>query len=199
MIVCDKILCQYVEDLAELASNSADVYPVDRKFLLGHMQEIVAFNPREFVLCNLSTQPELYTTQLFVCLPEVWNELTHDDILEIAESITGTMPYFSLIKFVYKFLEIDIIEQVLATRRVSSSKALQDSIMDYVHSQGGSFIKSELDFESFHDGFIEVDIDNWKQIKQKLLLDPRVKPATTTDEETANYLGSVVVRFVIKD
>jgi hypothetical protein len=182
----------YVIDLAVLAIKKSKIHPVDRRFLNNHLKEILSIDAKEFVYYNLELENDLYTTRLFACLPEVWENITLDELLEISSKFTNVFSYFTLIKFTYKYLEIDIISQILQTKQIQESKFYLDQILEYLELQWNVLIKSESDLEDFEDGFIEVNYDEWIYIKQRFLIDKRIKPALTTYDEAHKYFQKVI-------
>lgn len=189
MLTCSNTkIRQLVEDLSDRSSREATIFPIDREFVLGYLNIIQKLNAVEFLFCNLELMDSLYVNQLFVCLPEVWQKITVDDISEILESFTRVYSYYSLLKFTYKYLEIDIINLILESRKVNESKSYRAEIISYLKSQWNVLIKSPGDLEDFRDGFIEVNYDEWMYIKQRLLVDARVLPALIDFDEMEQYI-----------
>jgi hypothetical protein len=61
-------------------------------------------------------------------------------------------------------------------------------VIDYLHRQWNVLIKSEETMMDFEEGFIDVDYQEWMDIKQKFLMDKRVKPALLTYPEMEKYV-----------
>ncbi|MCO6493643.1 MAG: hypothetical protein J5I98_34805 [Phaeodactylibacter sp.] len=165
--------------LAELlwkrSGKEARFYPVDRPFLEQYLDQIKAANPAEFVSYNLATYPSLYSTQLFVCLPELWEELSVDDMLRIIESFNSEQPFYSLILFTYKYLQVDILRLLLEAPKVSELNKLK--IKNFLKSQYPHLILQEEELEDFEGDGLGIHLDDWVYTRQKLLTDDRIKPA----------------------
>src|ERR1700748_322312 len=111
MKTCDNpSLKEFILDLCDDAGLHAENYPVDRQFILNHLTEIQLFDSVEFLFYNFELLSSLYVNQLFFCLPEAWENISVDNIQEMVESFTHVYPYYSLLQFAYKYLEIDIID-----------------------------------------------------------------------------------------
>ena len=189
MLYCnDSHLKKLVFELSEKSENEAKIYPIDRAFLEPYLTRIRLFNETTFLFCNLELMDSLYVNQLFVCLPEVWEDVTVDDLKEFIESFTHITPYYSLLKFTYKYLEIDIIDLILNSGKISTSPKFEIEIIAYLKSQWNVLIKSSGDLEDFSNGFIDVDYSSWIYIKQKLLIDNRIKPAVLDLYEMKKYI-----------
>ena len=165
--------------LAELlwkkSGREARFYPVDRPFLEQYIDQIKAVNPKEFICFYLVSYPSLYSTQLFVCLPELWEELSVDDLLNIIESFDSEQSFYSLILFTYKFLQINILHLILESPNVSDLK--KQKIKGFLKSQYPNLILQEEELEDFEQGGLGAHLNNWVYPRQKLLTDERVKPA----------------------
>lgn len=151
----------YVIDLAVLAIKKSKIHPVDREFLKGHLNVILSIDPKLFIYYNLELENDLYSTQLFACLPEIWRNITLDDLLDISEDLTNVLSYFTLLKFTYKYIELDIINPILNSPNILKSEFFRQQIMEYLELQWNVLIKSESDWEDFKDGFIDVDYNEW--------------------------------------
>jgi hypothetical protein len=191
----DNKINNYVIDLAVLAIKKSKIHPVDREFLSGQLEQILSIQSNKFIYHNLELENDLYTTLLFACLPEVWKKITLDEVIRMSEKFTNVFSYFTLIKFTYKYIEIDIIEHILNTKNVKHSQAFLHGIIDYLECQWNVLVKSESDLEDFRDGFIDVDYEEWLKIKQRFLLDKTVKPAYTSYKEIKGYINQLVTNW----
>lgn len=186
----DEIL-DFVLELSDDSAKYSRIYPVDRSFLESRLDRILSTDAKYFVFFNLDILPNLYVGRLFACLPEVWQKLSFNDILEMAENFTNVQAYFKLILFTYKYVEIDIISSVISTKQVKYSHYISDHIKSYLELQWNNLIKSESDYEDFSDGFIDVDYNEWLHIKQRFLLDKRVKPALKEYGDLKGYIQEI--------
>ena len=165
--------------LAELlwkrSGKEARFYPVDRPFLEPYLDQIEAVDPAGFIRHNLATYPSLYATQLFVCLPELWEEISVDDIIKIIESFNSEQPFYSFILFTYKYLQLDMLHLILESARVSDLK--RQKIKAFLKTQYPNLILQEEELEDFEPDGLGVQLGDWVYARQKLLTDERVKPA----------------------
>lgn len=167
------------KNLAELlwkrSGKEARFYPVDRHFLQPYLGQIKAVNPVGFVRYNLATYPGLYTTQLFVCLPEVWEEISVDDIIKIIEGFNSEQPFYSFILFTYKYLQVDMLHLILESARVPDLK--KQKIKGFLKVQYPNLILQDEELEDFEPDGLGVQLSDWVYARQRLLTDERVKPA----------------------
>ena len=112
IILNDKVE-RYVRKLAEDSQNESQIFPVDRMFLESRLAEIMSLDSLSFLYYNFELVNDTYVTQVFVCLPEVWTDVSLKDLIEMSDNFTNVQSYFTLLKFTYKYIEIDIIEIVL--------------------------------------------------------------------------------------
>lgn len=191
-LILDDKLESYVRLLAKQAPDESEIFPIGRNFLEKRLGEIQSFNAVSFLFYNFEMVNDLYVTQLLACLPEIWTDIKLDDLITLSENFTNVFSYYTLIKYTYKYIEIDIIEIVL---NIVAKKNRDDfkSVIEYLHKQWNVLIKSAETTMDFEDGFIDVDYQQWMNIKQNFLMDKRVKPALLTCTEVEKY----VRRFVI--
>ncbi|MCB0596428.1 MAG: hypothetical protein H6557_16385 [Lewinellaceae bacterium] len=163
------------EQLWQKSSQEARFYPVDRPFLKPYLDQIKAVDPAGFVSHNLTTYSGLYATQLLTCLPELWEALTVDDIVEVIESFHSEQPFYSFILFTYKYLQVDMLRLILESPTVSDLK--KQKIKGFLKAQYPHLILQEDEWEDFEDGALGIGLDDWVYARQKLLTDARVRPA----------------------
>ena len=172
-------ISKQTKNLAELlwkrSGKEARFYPVDRPFLEQYLDQIKAVDPAAFVSYNLVTYPSLYSTQMFVCLPELWEELSVDDILRIIENFNTEQPFYSLILFTYKYLQVDILHFILESPKLSELK--KQKIRSFLKTQYQHLILQEEELEDFEKDGLGIHLEDWIYARQKLLTDERVKPA----------------------
>jgi hypothetical protein len=183
----DKGIIELSSMLHERALLQAECFPVDRYFLQQYIDDILSFDKNEFILHNLESCSNTYTAQLFLCLPELWEDISVDEILEISKKFTNIFSYYTLIEFTHRYIEINIIE--LLVQIPSLPKKIKDNIVDYlITSFYPNLIKTEGDYLFFKEGLYGVKEEVWLYIKQRLLIDKRIKPAITSVEEMAEYV-----------
>jgi hypothetical protein len=176
--------------LEKRAGLEAECFPVDRYFLQQYLDRILSVDRNDFLLCNLERVNNTYTVQLLLCLPELWEDISVDEILDIIKQFTNIFSYYSIIEFTHKYLEINIIELLL--QMPSVSKEIKDNILDYLTSSlYPNLIKTEGDELFFREKLYGIEEDAWIYTKQRLLLDKRVKPAVTSLDEITKYVKSL--------
>lgn len=177
--------------LEKKASNEAECYPVDRYFLINYLDDILSVNRNDFLLCNLERVNNTYTVQLLLCLPELWEDITLEEIMTIVKQFTNVFSYYSLIEFTHKYVEVNIIEVILNMQEVS--KSIKNNIIDYlISSLYPNLIKGDGDEIFFEEGLYGVQKEDWIYAKQRLLIDKKVKPAITDLSELKKYVDSLI-------
>ncbi|MFT4015811.1 MAG: hypothetical protein QM668_02510 [Agriterribacter sp.] len=188
----NKRILDFCDLLQRKASIEASCFPVDRYFLNPYLNDILSIDSREFLFCNLERGSNTYTTQLLLCLPELWEDLLIDDIIDIIKRFTNIFSYYTLIQFTYKYIEINIIDLILSKKETDISSEIRLNIIDYLKSsQYLNLVKNEGDYFFFEEDLYGVTLEPWVYIKQKLLLDGRVKPAFKDVQNVYNYVMSL--------
>jgi len=178
----------YVLNLSNQAETNSRIYPVDREFLEPFLEKILSMDSVEFIFYNIELDDMLYPIQVLACLPEIWQVITLDNLLEMSQYFTKPMSYYTLIKFTYKYIEIDIIDEIMKSKHVQNSPYYLHNIIEYLNTQWNVLFKTKQDLEDFTNGFIHVDYKEWIFVKQKFLIDKRVSPATTDYDSTYNRI-----------
>lgn len=167
----------YSVSLVEKAMDESRFFPVDREFVMQHLEEILSFDKKDFLLVNLEFESFSYVGQLMVCLPEVWEEISVNDLLVISASFGNAFAYYNLFKFCYKYIEVNVADVMMKAAYKSENvglfiKALKESLRTV-----RTFVKNDGDLEDFEDGSLNIDLAVWLKIKEQLLIDKRVNPA----------------------
>jgi len=173
--------------LEERAKVEAECFPVDRHFLQKHINEIFSLDQKEFIFFNLERGSNTYTVQLLLCLPELWEFISADELLEMPKRFTNIFSFYTLIEFTHKFIEINIIEAILRIPEISGD--IKKNITDYLI--GGWFfnlVKTDGDLLFFEEGLYGVSEDVWWPFKEKFLADNRILPAAISIDEMAFYV-----------
>jgi hypothetical protein len=178
------------ESLAFRSLSESAYFPADRAFMQKNISDILAVNKLDFILYNLERVSNTYTIKLFVCLPELWEDIDLDDIITLINSFTNTFSYYSLIEFTYKFLEINLIDFIMSMEKTSVE--LKRDLKRHLKSQYPYLIKDEEDYFLFQKKIFG-DIESFRNIKERLLLDNRVKPALQSFDELKQYVEYIIV------
>ncbi len=85
-----------------------------------------------------------------MCLPELWIDITLDEVLRIASNFSNSFSFYALITFTYKYIETDIFQEILVLPIVKSK--FDVAIKQYMQTQYPNFLKTESDYLFFEDG-----------------------------------------------
>jgi hypothetical protein len=181
-----------VKELSHLIafkSNTEAVYfPIDRAFLKNYIRDILTVNKSDFLLCNLERGEITYSVMLLACLPELWEDIDTDDIVNIINKFTNQFSYYALVQFSYKFLEIDLIDLIMKMKTISPE--IKSDLKRFLESQYPNLIKYENDFFLFQENIFP-GLGSWVYIKQRLLLDKRIQPALQYLDELNQYVENL--------
>lgn len=184
-------ILEFCDMLEKKAAIEAECFPVDKYFLQQYLKVILSFDRSKFILYNLERGSNTYTVQLLLCLPELWEDISLDELLIIIGQFTNVFSYYSLIQFTHRYVEINIIEIILGMPSIK--KEIKNNIIDYlISSFYPNLIKSDGDELFFKEGLYGVQEDDWVYARQRLLVDKRVKPALTDLEELHRYVETLV-------
>ncbi len=124
-----------------------------------------------------------------LCLPDLWNDITVDEIIELIGNFSNSFSYYSLIYFTYRYVEIDIISEIFNLSSLTYD--IRIAIATYVKSQYPNFLKDESDYLFFEKDVYGMQNEDWMYIKQKLLVDGRVEPALKSLNELKYYIDKL--------
>lgn len=170
------------------ARHEAEYHPIDRFYIEKYINKIKQFEKRSFLLQNF-TYGLLYSVQLMICLPDIWREVTMNDVNWLLRKFRKEDAYYSLILFMYKYIEIDIVEYIFKGEIVSD--LMKQNIKSFFLNQYFNLYKNEYEITIFEEGLIGIDGKDWEYVKQVFLLDSRISPVTKSPEELRNYFDSV--------
>lgn len=161
----------------------SNYHPIDRFFIIkkGYLNDIKKFNSLDFILYNLEKTPNTYSEQLLLCLPELWDDIGFNEIVLLMERFTSSFSFYAFIRFIYKYLELDILDIVLINSSINLK--FKKDILNYFKNIISTFYKDEDDYLVFEENLLGVDIGKWNYIKQKLLLNERIKPFEMSQQE----------------
>lgn len=177
----------YIKELSEDLSISSfhhveHYFPIDRFFIEKYdfLEKIKQVDALAFLFCNLEKVNPTYTVQLMLCLPELWEEMTYEDLLNLIESFTNSFSFYAFIEFTYKYLEIDLLSEIFDNPNVDL-KFKKDCI-GYFPGIIATFYLDEDDHRAFNENLMGIHINDWNYVKQKLLVSKRIKPALSPKE-----------------
>lgn len=186
----------FVIFLVKNAQEKSGYFPVDRYFLEPLIDRILSYRSIDIIYYTIELTSSLFASQFFLCLPELWDDITFDELLIICERFDKSGSFDTMIKFTYKYLEIDILNaSFFKVVREKSPVILQD-IRLYLQLQYNVLVKTDWEIEEYlNDEELGVNYDRWLYLKQRFLLDKRVKPALTDVEEFKRYIDVLIKRI----
>lgn len=170
----------------QIAINSTkeevDYFPIDRFFIekKGYLDKILSVNYLEFLLCNFENVNPTYTVQLFVCLPELWEKVTHRDIISLIENFTNSFSFYSLIEYTYKYLRIDIFDEIFLNDNIDVIYK-QDCIRFSLNTIASLYL-DENDYQEFEENLLGINLAQIKNIQDKFKNDDKFKKAIPEKE-----------------
>lgn len=173
---------------ADCLENS-EHFPVDRYFIKKYLSQILEYDKIEFIASAFNLNNQTFSVHLMLCLPELWDEITYSDIIDILKQLDSEIAIFSMIEFTYKYVEINIIDDCFNSKYVNTN--LQISVKSYLKSQYNNLYKSEFDYLCYNEGIWGVTIDEWQYIKQKILLDERILPCLESVSDLMKYVTAL--------
>jgi hypothetical protein len=166
--------------ISQSASEQSEFHPINRRFLEPYVDELIAMQSKDLLFYNLETKPPLYSIYFMLSLPEIWERISVDDIVDMINRFDCVLSYQSLIEFTYKYIEIDIFPLVLSSNNFKSK--FQNSLIEAVKNMYLNYFKDEEDYFFFEKDLIGVPLERWAYIKQLFLLDTRIRPAVESSE-----------------
>lgn len=174
-------ISETVKDLSEDISISAfhhveHYFPVDRFFIekYNFITDILKVDALEFLLCNLESTNTTYTIQLMLCLPELWEEINYEDILNLLENFTNSFSFYAFISFTYKYLDINLFDELFTNKKIKLK--FKKDTLDYFLKTSAILYLDEDDLIDFEENLMGINLNDWSYTKQKLLIDDRFKP-----------------------
>lgn len=177
-----------ISEIWEKSSLESEWHPIDRVFIERYIDDILCIDYVDFIRFNLETFPEIYTSQLFICLPEIWEQMHGADFDIIIDKLQSTNAVLSLIRFTYTYMKVDILSKVF---RIISDEKKIFQIKSYLQLQWYTLVDDNI-LSSFEDGiekdFLKYEPAQWSYIRQRLLIDKEVSEACKSPNQLANYL-----------
>lgn len=190
MIVVPESVAVLAEVINSEAVNESEIYPVDRKFLTKYYNQIMELNKLPFIYYNFEKGDPTYSMQLTLCLPEMWKEISVDDIEVLFISFTNIFSFYALLEFSYKYIEVDLFDLFFKS---DVSKDVKIDVKEYFINSGyPNLIKSDSDYMFLDKTVLGINYSDWMYIKQKLLIDGRIKPALQSIDE----IKSIVQKYL---
>ncbi|MGN7707950.1 hypothetical protein KYG33_02565 [Chryseobacterium sp. D764] len=150
-------------------------YPIDRFYIVdnNYLGKILSANHLEFLFYNLEKMNPTYSVQLFVCLPELWEKLTFNDVITLIENFTSPFALYTLVEFTYKYLEIDVMDDIFYNEKVDIK--FKKDCLSYFMKTIANLYMNEFDYMELEDNLYGVNIEQIKKIRQKFKNDSNFK------------------------
>ncbi|UPT67150.1 MAG: hypothetical protein M0D57_00135 [Sphingobacteriales bacterium JAD_PAG50586_3] len=163
----------------------------------NYLEKIMLLDIKEFIYVNIELTNSLYVNQLFLCLPEIWQKVTVDDIVYLADNFTKTTSYFTLIQFICKYIQVDFISYILKSKNIRHEEKIK--IKQYLKLQWNVLILSDIEREFLETGFeneyIQYNPETWSYIRQLFLLDNRISPLPGETEDFRKFIEELTNSF----
>lgn len=185
-MIIDEHVKEISDFLISTSAEEADFHPIDRAFLEPFIGQIVNLDRKAFIVYNFEYNNILYSSTLFLCLPELWQNMTADDLINIVKEFTTDYQYLCFVYFTYKFIEIDSIKLLLELPFLKTES--KHEIKNYIKRQYNNFVKEETDYLFFDQGIFGCGTEVWKKIKQNFLTGGRIQSALATVEQLRYYV-----------
>jgi len=176
-----------VKELSDSLFNDRKIeklkyYPMDKFYILdnNYLEKILSVNHLEFLFYNLEMVNETYTVQLLVCLPELWENITYNDMITLIENFTNSFSFYALIEFTHKYLEIDLMDEIFYNENVDL-KFKKDCIR-YFPNIIASLYMNEFDYMELEENLYGVNIEQIKKIQLKFKNDINFKNVISKEE-----------------
>ncbi|WP_343522275.1 hypothetical protein [Pedobacter sp.] len=177
-LIITENLIELSKEISMKALKEAEYFPIDRAFLERYLSRIMSVDSKSFIFYNFQQVNPTYVNVLFICLPELWQDITLDDLISMLNYFTNVFSYYSMIEFSYKYLEIDILTLVLES---AIKNNYYYDVKQFLINQYNNIIKSEEERIDLEQGsgkeFFGYNENQWLYIRQKLLIDKRVSLA----------------------
>ena len=185
-----------ISELLNFTSISQAVCkPVDRHSVLPFLNEILNLSNLErknFIVYNFVRYPKNYSVRLMSCLPELWEVIDYEDLLELVDFARHLLRGMKrLIEFTHKFLEINIFPLLYLNNQIPSE--LKSEVQKYFLTQTHLLLKDDID-ESlifYNSKVMGIELDVFNSITSKLLNDERILKSFDDLHSLKNYLHNI--------
>ncbi len=176
-----------VKQLSDLLAVSStkqkvDYFPIDRFFIEknGYLEKVLSVDYLEFLFCNLENVNSTYTVQLFVCFPELWNKVTYNNIILLIENFTNSFSFYSLIEFTYKYLKIDLFNEIFYNNNVEI-RFKKECISFFLNTFENLYLE-EYDYIEFKENSFGISLNQIESLQYKFKNDTNFNPTLTKIE-----------------
>lgn len=166
----------YVKELSESLCNDSNIedleyYPMDRFYLekYDYLERILSVNYLEFLLYNLERKNSTYTIQLFVCLPELWEKVTYNDILNLIKNFTNSFSFYALIQYTYKYLNVNLLDEIFSNENIDVK--FKKDCANYFSNIIATLYINEHDYRMLTESFFGISLNQIERLQRRFQQD----------------------------
>jgi hypothetical protein len=160
-----------IEDISKkirfTAEFEAVYHPIDRGVLAPILDQILEQDIVRFVSYNLNHYSELYFRFLMACLPEVWCAMDRECLSRLIISTDSKDGLISIVKFLYKYLEISILGMISVSNPMASE--LKDAVFGELYENPIGLFKDSFDIEELEKSHFGINLSDLLKAKYSLL------------------------------
>lgn len=171
----DQDLVVISEFLFSNGPTDSSFHPIDRYFIEPFLDIILKFDKVDFICYNLDRGFYTYSNYLLLCLPELWEGIGYEDVVQMTEKLNEKPSNFHLVEFMMKYIEVDGLKIMLSNPNLSED--VLNSTASYVKRNYQNILKDETDYLFLSEKGVGVTNERWMDVKKKLLLTPGFEEA----------------------
>lgn len=186
----NKININIGNEVKELSSQMAissrigmiQYFPIDRFFIEknGFIEKIRSVNYLEFLLCNFENVNPTYTVQLFICLPELWEKVNYEDLIKLTENFTNSFSFYSFIEFTYKYLEIDLLDEIIYNKNIEEKFKID--CLNFTFNTLDFLYLEDYEYIEFKENLFGINIEQLHRLQLKFKNDNEFTKAKSKNE-----------------
>ncbi len=187
----NKKIEQVIVDIWQMSSR-ARCQPVDRYSVFPLLSAINKFNHVEkltfIVEASNYYNNKNFFPRLMTCLPEVWEDISYEDVLQMISQVKGNVSLMSIVEFFYKYLEIDIFDIVLHDEHLSIEQ--KKHLISYYADRFSFLLRDDnVDKRWYSEKIMGITLEPMMLLKERFLKDHRFVEALTDPTEMKPYFA----------
>lgn len=185
-----------LRDVAVDGRENSEYYPLDRPVVEKYLTRILEFNNDDIIIECLLLRSDLFAEAFFLCVPELWKTVDIQDVIRLNRSLNDADAKWSLMKFSYSCLQIDILPAIVDQLTREYDSRIKFEIEGYLQKQFTELlpIPSLLFEERLID--MKVKVSEWDYLKVKFKLDPLYKAPVIESDLLEGYINELRERLV---
>jgi hypothetical protein len=108
-------------DLFNRDLSKVKFIPLERQTVEPYLNKIKQFDPVRFIAFNFRLFPEKYAHRLLICLPELLQKLTYNDLIVATQRMAEPMSIISFMNFLQIYCPDLSYKEVLSTARLGKT------------------------------------------------------------------------------